>query len=958
MSLLIAVICTAALQGGADRSVGTGLDTVAMRALHDGLAAQGISPDELGFYKQWAADSWYRLAAVDSLLNAPLRSVDYVRLRADRAVRYGPGRLAVNLWSELDARIEPANVAAVERALAAEKAVLNDTAGVPIGIVSALRRIMAGFAVGERSLQRAISRLAPYQFERLLAQSVAMWQDSDDTIGPKLSGVLQREFGREWDTATEIKSETLLVDMRSIDRHELAVGGAAVVMAVMAAERLIVEAFDQDPWDRRPGTVSGVDGDVLYSFETRWGLVVVGGRGPNTYRTDCAVIIDLGGDDLYLNRAGGAVGIDGPAFAVVIDMEGDDRYRCDRPFAQGAAVFGCGVLVDRKGRDTYQAQHCAQGAAMFGTACLIDRTGDDLFDAGFFAQGSGYCGTGMLVEDAGNDDYRTWCYGQGFGGTWGYGLLTDRAGNDCYYAGGRYKHVPLLPFEYRSFAQGFAIGSRPDAAGGIGFLCDGAGNDCYNAEVYAQGTSYWYSLGMLWDGDGYDRYNAAQYSQGAGIHLAVGLLVDEKGCDAYVSRLGPAQGEGHDLSVGLLHDGGGEDCYACSGGQGVGLTNSVGLFFDLDGNDLYVTHDSLLGQGSANVARGFGGFGFFADLAGIDRYSRVSGAADAAAWNKGSYGIGLDLNRPATVIDLEPDVDTTSTEVDSLNLPVDSVFRVAATWEVGNAVKRVRRARRQLVQYGTAALSYVFQHKIDTKDGLELRAIEELVRALPDSALPLLLRTLRDTRLLARSNAAYLLGKLGSRAGESVDSVLLAMRDKRITARRAAATLGDIGEARVAPQLLPLLRDRFEPTRIAAAEACAKLKNPVAVPALIGCLSDHLFTVRSAAELALVAIDSAAAGPLLAALPGLSDIALGHALRGLGSIAACRDSAAPGERCRQVGASIVGFLGHRSAFVRLCAVEACRRLGDPGLRDRLVTAMAAETDGFVLNQYRLALDRR
>jgi hypothetical protein len=955
-TLLLLVLVTGAVP--MDAWAGSGFDSVAARALESGLAAQGVEPAELGFYKQWAADSFFRLKVVDRLLDNPLDCGSHVRAEADAASRFGPGRMVINQWSELDAGVKVEEVAAIEKELAQERVVLDGEAGLPAGLAVGLKKLLAAFAVGQRRLDKAVAKLQPHQVDRLIGEAVGMWGDSDDTTEGSLSGMLNREFGRAYDTTQKIKAETLQLDMRAIDRYQLGRGGTAVVMAAMAAERAIADGPSAFPLEQAPLSVPGIDGEVLYVTDTRWGKVVVGGPGPNVYRVDCAVIVDLGGDDLYLNRAGGAVGLFGPAFSAVIDLGGNDRYECDKPFAQGAALFGCGVLVDRAGDDVYRARHCAQGAAMYGTACLVDRGGADILDAGFYVQGSAYCGVAMLFDGGGNDTYRAWCYAQGFAGTWGYGLCVDRAGNDLYYAGGRYKHEPLLPFEYRSFAQGFAIGQRPDAAGGIGFLCDVSGNDFYNAEVFCQATSYWYSLGMLWDGDGFDHYTAAQYTQGAGIHLSVGALVDEKGNDSYFSRLGPSQGEGHDLSVGVLLDAAGDDGYYCSGGQGIGLTNSVGLFLDSDGNDWYATYDSLLGQGSSNAARGFGGMGLFADLAGTDRYTRVSGAVDKGGWTKGTYGSGVDLDRPATVIDLEPDVDTSAVEEDSLAQPVESLFATASLWEVGNVQKKVKRARKQLARMGRAALDYIFDKKIDTKDGIELRAMELHVQAVPESAKPYLFRAMRDERLLARSNAAYLLGKLGRNGRDGVDSILAALKDKRISPRRAVGSLGDIGDSLVVPRILYLLRDSYEPSRIVTAEACAKLKNPAAVPELTRALSDRLFTVRSAAEMALVAIDTAAFGYLVDAAPKLKAPALGHALRAIGTIAAKADSADSAGLKRRAGECAAGFIGHERPFVRLCAVEACRKVLAPGLRERLAGARAGETDEFVLNQYRLALDPR
>src|SRR5262249_18442318 len=112
----------------------------------------------------------------------------------------------------------------------------------------------------------------------------------------------------------------------------------------------------------------GPNGWVLYQNTTDLGPVVVGGSGPNAYRGDFALIIDLGGDDHYYRTAGGAHGRERPV-SVSIDLAGDDRYQATEPFAQGAALMGVGLLVDRQGNDRYTAMESfAQGAALCGAA--------------------------------------------------------------------------------------------------------------------------------------------------------------------------------------------------------------------------------------------------------------------------------------------------------------------------------------------------------------------------------------------------------------------------------------------------------------------------------------------------------------------------------------------------------------------------------------------------------------
>jgi hypothetical protein len=941
-----------------------GIDSLSMDAIKAGMDAQGMSVEELGFYKQWAVDSFFRLKVVDRLLDHPLEVVAYTESTAARTIALEslPAGKVLDLWRVTDAGIKAGDSAKLWREVeAAAKVPAPGTEALPKALGQSINLLLGSYAVGNKYLKQAVAGLSPYELDGLLGEAPDFWKDEDDSVEKSFSGKLHREFGREYDTSRDFKLETLLVYVRKLDRHALAMSGLAVTMAATEARRLLAQGPIPLPSETETKTAPGVDGGVVFRLETEYGLVIVGGAGDNVYHADCCILIDVGGNDRYMNRAGGAVGMLDKPFSTVIDLAGDDYYSSDRLFSQGAALFGAGVLIDCAGNDVYRASHYSQAASIFGTGLLWDMAGTDVYDAGFFAQGAADFGTALLLDNRGNDNYRCWCYGQGFASTWAAGTLADLAGNDVYTAGGKYLHVPLLPHEYRSFSHGFAIGRRPDAGGGVAMLCDRSGNDFYNGEVFCEGTSYWYSLGMLWDGTGFDHYTAAQYSQGAGIHLSIGALVDEEGNDSYMSRLGPAQGQGHDLSVGVLVDRKGDDYYFCSGGQGIGLTNSAALFLDEDGNDCYMTADSLLGQGSSNFARGFGGMGLFVDLAGTDKYSQRNVATDKAFWAKGTYGSGLDYPRPATVEQFEPDVDTSEAAMDTaITAPVESVFKTASMWRVGNIVMKVNRARKQLVKLGPKALAYVADKKMDTKDGLESEAIEGLVKAWPDSAKPYLFRALRDDRYLARQNGAYFLGKLGRSAFDAVDSILAALKANRISPRRGVYALGDIGDSLVVPKILYLLKDmKFEPSRIVTSEACGKLKNPVAIPDLIQTLNDPVFTVRSAAEAGLVAIGRPSLEPLLAATAKLKPVALGHALRTAGALAAKFDTV-PADKDLQARsrAAFLSFVAHPNNFVRTQAVAACGTVIDDSLRATLTTARAGEKDWFVLTKYREVFDTK
>ncbi len=958
----------------------TGIDSLSREAIQAGMAAQGMKVEELGFFKQWAVDSFFRLKVVDRLLDHPLEVVAYTESTAARTVLLEslPAGKMLDHWRVLDCGIRPDDSARLWREVQTEsKQKLAGTEALAPALERSINLLLGSYRVGNRYLQQAVAGLSKYELDGLLGEAPDFWKDEDDSLEKSFSGKLHREFGQEYDTSREFKLETLCVYVRKLDRHALAMSGMAVVMAAAEARRLLASGPIPAPHETEARTTPGVDGGVLFRAETDWGTVVVGSPGDNVYHNDCCIIIDLGGNDRYMNRAGGAVGFlsaDGlgtrselkdnsvmsRAFSTLIDLAGNDGYFSDRLFSQGAALFGAGVLIDCAGDDVYRAAHYSQGASIFGTGLLWDMSGTDLYDAGFFAQGASDFGNALLVDNSGNDSYRCWCYGQGFASTWAAGTLADFEGNDVYRAGGKYLHVPLLPHEYRSFSHGFAIGRRPDAGGGVAFLCDKSGNDFYDGEVFCEATSYWYSLGMIWDGSGYDHYTAAQYTQGAGIHLSIGCLVDEEGCDSYMTRLGPAQGQGHDLSVGALVDRKGDDYYCCSGGQGIGLTNSAAFLIDEDGNDCYVTQDSLLGQGSSNFARGFGGMGLFVDLAGTDKYSQRNVATERSFWTKGTYGSGLDYDRPASVENFEPDVDTSAEALDTaITAPVESVFATASMWRVGNIVMKVNRARKQLIKLGPTALKYVAEEKMDTKNGLESEAIQALVKAWPDSAKPYLFRVLRDDRYLARNNGAYFLGKLGRSAFDAVESIYAALEAKRISPRRGVYSLGDIGDSLVVPRILYLLKDKMEISRIVTAEACGKLKNPVAIPDLIQTLNDRMFTVRSAAEAALVAIGRPSLEPVLAELPKLKPVALGHALRTAGALAAKLDTTQSDQdlqaRCRSAFKS---YVAHPDNFVRIQAVAACGTVLDDSLRADIEARRAQEKDWFVLTKYREVLGVR
>jgi len=347
---------------------------------------------------------------------------------------------------------------------------------------------------------------------------------------------------------------------------------------------------------------------ILYEAVTPMGKVIVGGAGPNVYTEDAALILDLGGDDLYLNNAGGTR--PGMPVALVIDWGGNDHYLGRENFSQGAGVLGVGFLIDLGGDDTFVSLEGSQGAGFWGVGVLYHGDGNGIFSASRFSQGMGQMGLGLLMNRKGDDRYLCSYGGQGLGLLNGAGLLIDEAGNDFYQLGGLEPDFRDPAKATQSFGQGFGLGVRAEkemngAPGGLGMLIDKEGNDTYIADYFAQGASYYYGLGILDDRAGDDQYLSGRYSQGAGIHSSIGVLIDRRGNDFYYASFGVAQGMGHDYGVGYLEDDRGDDRY--QGGvlvQGAATNGGLGILIDPRGTDLRTS--TANGQAYAEGETGMG----------------------------------------------------------------------------------------------------------------------------------------------------------------------------------------------------------------------------------------------------------------------------------------------------------------------------------------------------------------
>jgi hypothetical protein len=387
----------------------------------------------------------------------------------------------------------------------------------------------------------------------------------------------------------------------------------------------------------------------ILDWSTPLGLVRVAGKQNDIHEGSFLLLIDLGGDDAYLNVG---TSLSPGSLSVVVDMDGNDKVRWDSASGPGSGVLGMGLWLDLAGNDRYQGGNMGLGSALLGSGIFWDDAGNDVYESAVFTQGAGQYGIGVFVDAEGNDRYDARMSGQGHGGTGGIGLLADLGGNDSYACGGKIpdrdaarvnRHKGI---HYMSQCQGYGMGLRPDISGGIGLLIDLAGDDTYKADIFGQGGAYWFGLGMLLDVSGDDRYECHEHCQGAALHLAAGFLGDWSGNDAYIGYE-HAQGVGIDRAAGILYDESGNDSYrAYTESQGAGIKPlGVGTLIDIHGDDKYETRTES--QGYAKPEPGFPEsewpVGMLLDLEGNDEFEQPYATnPDSAGRIQNRQGIAVD----------------------------------------------------------------------------------------------------------------------------------------------------------------------------------------------------------------------------------------------------------------------------------------------------------------------------
>jgi hypothetical protein len=622
-----------------------------------------------------------------------------------------------------------------------------------------------------------------------------------------------------------------------------------------------------------------------FTIDAPFGRVVICGYGNDRHSEDAVLLIDLGGNDVYTNNAGGCGR--GGGVAVCIDHAGDDKYLApDSSYVQGFGFLGVGMLVDLAGNDVYKAKHFSQGAGIMGVGVLWDKAGDDTFSANAFCQGAGAFGFGTLLDDAGSDVYDCATMGQGSATTLGMGVMSDLEGNDQYRLACDSTKDALggIP----GCGQGGALSFRAypwDKAltpyGGVGLLVDDKGNDTYTSKGWnSQGGSYIMSLGALVDNEGNDHYVCGT-GQGSGIHVTNAILIDKKGNDVYEGGF-RAGGSGGDRSPGFLIDYEGNDTYISS-------TSSYGtackpfaysLFIDYKGDDKYIC-DRPKGDVLFNDWHSFGGvwpesdpnawpYAICLDLGGKDTY-QVRNRANNSETHSFGHGIFLDMEWKGgdVVGKVEPPTYTLNT---LLKLDMGHFDQMASLGsDPFAALNAVGQLTSERVEPLGAVVAFVLraadvEYRAGFRDGLECLQRWFMQGMIGDRELPDVLKLLRardpEVRLtiaddlglwkMVKAESALIdVAERDSNAQvrrfvlrsliriESAKALPVAWRlagnDTSEDVRRMAVTL--IGKVRPSGEVLPLLvnvleNDKASAVRCAAADAIGNVGEPAGIEPL------------------------------------------------------------------------------------------------------------------------------
>jgi hypothetical protein len=336
-------------------------------------------------------------------------------------------------------------------------------------------------------------------------------------------------------------------------------------------------------------------------------VLCIASEAPSVHTANVGLLIDLGGDDIYKNSAGGGSSVlaslesngEFPIVSVNVDLGGNDVYLTPKAFieagvatsftvAQGSAVGGVGILVDTSGNDRYEARAAAptkttpisflyaqgtgagtQPAFFLGAsakAALFDLGGDDTYTALGVDTASDLGGAASRLAVV--------AQGAGMGFADGEGILIDKGnGTDRYSIDSGEVSGPFSG-PVQPWTQPYRFSMGQGASGqGVGILFDGGGTDDFRAVARAKQIVPQYPMGT-----------ATPQAEGQFFYVPVTNVFAQG-----ASSLGQAallEGEG-DTSYTIEGIGQGIVSNYFTAGQGYAAFGAFGILDDPEGDDTY-----------------------------------------------------------------------------------------------------------------------------------------------------------------------------------------------------------------------------------------------------------------------------------------------------------------------------------------------------------------------------------
>ena len=252
----------------------------------------------------------------------------------------------------------------------------------------------------------------------------------------------------------------------------------------------------------------------------------------------------------------------------------------------------------------------------------------------------------------------------------------------------------------------------------------------------------------------------------------------------------------------------------------------------------------------------------------------------------------------------------------------------------GEKRKAKQEAKTKLFSYEEEGLRWLMEHVHIERIGIRILAQELMGKLDASQAVPILLPFLEHSEPFTRKFAVYFLGFYEQPV--YIPRLIPLLLDP-VTKGSALRTLGKWGDPCVAPYVIGHLQHEDERIRILAANALGDLRAASAIPGLMACLNDRVFTVRTTAQRALQSLGDEAGKALLKSLAEFDGTALRHAVRALGKL-----------RIREAIPELKRLMSHPSWGVRGDAARAFMYVDS----DQAVTWLSAnlkeETDPYVL----------